>query len=668
MHARIRPEPRGLPNLKQVARHMLARAREDTKAFEASAEHEHDIIARLDASERLLYINLTGERVYGSSRSAFVGKLVQELGLPRETTRRIREGLQRVFATGEAVEPRIELPVKGDTLHFKTIIAPDGREAGRPACVLLLARDVTERRRAEEALRQLEAEKKARGAAEEAVRRSLLLAEVTALLDSFRDPRAALPRLAELLVTRIADLCVIDVVDEGGSLTRAAVAHSLASKAPLARELMVRFPPRVHLGGLSPEVLASRTPRLFNAGTGDPLAAAAFNEEHLRILRALGPRSTVIIPLYSHGRATGTLGLAVTESDRQYTLDDMAFMVELGRQVAIAIESALLQRQAKEAQVAAERAARFAKRLLEATLAISEAATAPDIAVQALEQLGLALQATSAAIYTLSGDGRSLEPFEARGFGSTDLTALKLAPIPLDAPLPLAHAVARGELLQLPPAELAARFPAANGEPREKETIVCAPLRVEAQIIGGVSLSFKGERALDADDRAFIETVARVGAHALERTRLYHGLASTEHKLASIVRTAPLAIMVFDFDGTVRSWNPAAEAIFGWSSEEACGRFMPAVPDERRAEFLGHLDALTKGEVIAGREMLRRRKDGELFPVVVWWSKLNNPDGSSQCMAIAKDITALWLGDRKGELHAAHAGPEAPPKGARARE
>jgi len=181
---------------------------------------------------------------------------------------------------------------------------------------------------------------------------------------------------------------------------------------------------------------------------------------------------------------------------------------------------------------------------------------------------------------------------------------------------------------------------------------VAVPLITSVGPVGAVSLSFLRDQALDAEERTFLSMVARVGAHALERTRLYHQVEKAENKLSTIVRTAPVAIMVFDFDGVVRAWNPAAEAIFGWSAAEAIGRFMPAVPEGQRAEFLGYLDALARGEVFAGREMLRRRKGGEQFPVAVWWARLNHADGSSQCLAIAKDISPSWLkaqGDGRGK-------------------
>ncbi|HZF55230.1 MAG TPA: PAS domain S-box protein [Polyangiaceae bacterium] len=810
MPPRIRTEPGGLPDLKQVAKHLLARIRADARALEELAEHAPDVIARVNADERIPYINLTGERIYGSPRSNIIGKTIPELGLPRETTRQLREGLQVALSTGKAVEPLIELPVKGETLHFQFVFAPEPRDSGRPSSILLCARDVTERRRADDARRQLEAERKARLTAEEAMRRSMVLTEVAALLDSVHDPKEALPRIAELLVTRVADLCVIDAIGEDGTLKRAAVAHALDSKAPLARELLTKFPPRMHVGLSTQDILASRIPRIYSPTTDAHLVSAAYNDDHLRVLRGLGSRSAIAVPLYAHSRPVGSLGLSITESDRQFTLDDTALVVELGRQIAMALDRAHVQSQAQAAWLASERAALHAKKLLDVTLAVSEATSIAEIARRTLEQIGEAIHATSAAIHTLSSDGLTLELLDAVDFGPEKSQIA--ASIPLEAPLPLPHAVARRQLLLLDGAELASRFPAASRELAGAGAVVCVPLEVEARTIGGltatfkekrpkgssdlqllqiasrtaaqaierarlleatkrsrekaeraantiarhhqitheltravtsedvaailvreltsalsasgcavaeiegdalrilavagaeaealssrprvplledeplslaahqgeivwssrspgadppsgharvaapliasvgaigaVSLSFQRSSSLNDDERTFLSTVARVGAHALERTRVYHQLARAESKLEAIIHTSPLAIMVFDLDGSVRAWNPAAEAIFGWSAEEAIGRFMPAMPEERRAEFLGCLDALMRGEVLAGRQMLRRKKNGELFPAAVWWARLDNRDESAQCLAIAMDISTSWLGAR----------------------
>ncbi|HLM76436.1 MAG TPA: PAS domain-containing protein, partial [Polyangiaceae bacterium] len=401
MPSRIRTEPGGLPDLKQVARQVLARARSDDHALSELAEHAADVIVRIGADQRILYINLTGERVYGKPRSAIVGKTIAELGLPRETTKQLREGLEIALSTGATVTPHIELPVRSETIHFQSVFAPEPREDARPGSLLFFARDISDKWRAELAKRQLEAERSARINAEEAMRRSLLLSEVASLLASRPNPADGFQKLAELLVSRIADLCVLDLVGHDGTLKRAAVAHALASKARLAHELLTKFPPRLHVGPGVQEVLASRSPHLFSPSTDAHLVAAAHNDEHLRVLRAIGPRSSIVLPLYAHSRPIGTLGLSITESSRQYTLDDMAFMVELGRQIATAIEHANLQVQTQAARLASERAAHRAKKLLDVTLAISDATSLTEIARRTLEQLGTALDLTSAAFHLL---------------------------------------------------------------------------------------------------------------------------------------------------------------------------------------------------------------------------------------------------------------------------
>ncbi|MCK6592820.1 MAG: PAS domain S-box protein [Polyangiaceae bacterium] len=799
MASRIRTEPGGLPDLKQIARQLLARTRHGDRSLEELAEHAADVVVRVNRDERVLYINLTGERIYGRPRSAIVGKTLSELSLPRETTKQLRDGIELALSTGTTISPILDLAVRGETLHFQSIFTPEPRNANRPASLLLLARDVSDKLRAEEARRMLVAERRARSDAEDALRRSVLLNEVASLLATCLVPAEAFQKLAELLVSRVADLCVIDMVEMDGSLNRVAAAHALASKSSLARELAEKFPPRLPHRPSVHEVLASRTPHLYSPISDAQLATCAQNEEHLRILRALRPQSSVIIPLICRGRPVGSLGLSIT-------LDDMAFMVELGRQIAIAAEHAELRSQAQATQLASERAAHRAKKLLDMTLAISDATSIPEIARRTLEQIGAALHPTSASIHTLGSNGASLELLDAIDFGLAASPIERPTSIALEAPLPLAHAVSRRELLWVDDADLATLFPTARGELPSAGALACLPLEIEDRTLGGltvtfkktrpdsseefdflqiasrtaaqaiaraqsmaaekrareaaeraartiarqnqitheltraltsedvavtlvrelmsalsasgcavaeidgdtlrvlmsagaetealssrarvplldddplavaarrgepvgparapgsnasaagargatplitsvgpvgaVSLSFRRERALDPDERTFLSTVARVGAHALERTRLFHQIEKAEHKLSTIVRTAPVAIMVFDFDGSVRAWNPAAEALFGWPAEEAIGRFMPAVPEERRAEFLGYLDALARGEEFAGREMLRRRKGGDLIPVAVWWARLDNKDGSTQCLAIAKEIAS----------------------------
>ncbi|MES9996497.1 PAS domain S-box protein [Desulfovibrio aminophilus] len=88
-------------------------------------------------------------------------------------------------------------------------------------------------------------------------------------------------------------------------------------------------------------------------------------------------------------------------------------------------------------------------------------------------------------------------------------------------------------------------------------------------------------------------------------------LRRTGAMLEAVVRASPVAILVLDRQGRVQLWNPAAEAITGWSEAEAAGRIPPVVPDDRRKEYQTFIGRVLAGEQLQGVELSRRRKDGE---------------------------------------------------------
>jgi PAS domain S-box-containing protein len=347
----------------------------------------------------------------------------------------------------------------------------------------------------------------------------------------------------------------------------------------------------------------------------------------------------VCLPLEVEARTIG--GLTVTfKKRRPEGSDELDFLQIAGRTAAQAIERARSTEAEKRSREAAERAARTITRQHQITHELTRAVTSEDVAVILVRELMSALSASGCAVGEIEGE--ALRLLAVTGAETEALSSRSSVPLLEDDPL--AIAARRGEVAG-PTRALSSGLAGARSR-------VAVPLITSVGPVGAVSLSFLRDQALDAEERTFLSTVARMGAHALERTRLYHQVEKAENKLSTIVRTAPVAIMVFDFDGVVRAWNPAAEAIFGWSAAEAIGHFMPAVPEGQRAAFLGYLDALARGEVFAGREMLRRRKGGEQFPVAVWWARLNHADGSSQCLAIAKDMSPSWLkaqGDDRGQ-------------------
>jgi two-component system cell cycle sensor histidine kinase/response regulator CckA len=112
-----------------------------------------------------------------------------------------------------------------------------------------------------------------------------------------------------------------------------------------------------------------------------------------------------------------------------------------------------------------------------------------------------------------------------------------------------------------------------------------------------------------------------------ERKRGEEKLRTTNQALQTLIQASPLAIISLDLDGNVRSWNPAAERIFGWSELEVLGRPLPIPAEGQPQESRELLERLQKGEPLAGVESRRPRKDGSLIDVILSAAPLYNAQG-----------------------------------------
>jgi PAS domain S-box-containing protein len=118
-------------------------------------------------------------------------------------------------------------------------------------------------------------------------------------------------------------------------------------------------------------------------------------------------------------------------------------------------------------------------------------------------------------------------------------------------------------------------------------------------------------------------------------------LTTAVDRLDAIVRASPQAMYVLDRDGRVSLWNPAAERLFGWSAAEVKDRPLPTVTPDNRAEFESILAASFAGEVLAGREVVRRRRDGSRLEISLHTAQLENPgEGVTTVLFMAADVTA----------------------------
>ncbi len=169
-----------------------------------------------------------------------------------------------------------------------------------------------------------------------------LLIEAGAILASSLDPTTTMRQVARLMVPRLADLCVIDLRDEGGTIMDVAVVATEEALARDLEELRARYP--LDPTGEHPvaQVIRSGQPVLLAEMTDALLRSFAQGSEHARFMVEHGYRSAVVAPMVARGRTLGALStLRLGESER-YSSQELELVAELARRAALAIDNARL--------------------------------------------------------------------------------------------------------------------------------------------------------------------------------------------------------------------------------------------------------------------------------------------------------------------------------------
>jgi PAS domain S-box-containing protein len=177
-----------------------------------------------------------------------------------------------------------------------------------------------------------------------------LIAEASELLASSLDYELTLANVASLAVRTFADWCVIDMVEEG-KIKRLATAHAEPEKVQLAEELGRRYPPNPDAEYGAPRVIRTGVSELVE-DVPDELLVEATREtpELLELLRSLGLRSSMCVPLRARDRVLGAMTFVSAEGARRYTKADLATAEDLARRAATAVDNALLLRRSEESR------------------------------------------------------------------------------------------------------------------------------------------------------------------------------------------------------------------------------------------------------------------------------------------------------------------------------
>ena len=285
--------------------------------------------------------------MYGLTEAAFDGTGEAFLAVTHPDDRAtLRDDVYRALETNGEQHHLVRI-IRQDTGEVRWIeiwgrIVDD--HAGHQQMVGVTA-DVTDRRRAEQAKEaMLASEHQARLDAEAARERLAFLAGASARLSSSLDVAVTLETLVDLCVPYLADVCLIDLIDDDGNLAEAAGRAVDQQSLDDVRELRRR---RAALGGVggvySERLVALHGETVIHTVLVDAdYEAASSDEEHLAVFRRFGCHSVVVAPLLGRSGVRGVLSLLFNRPGRSYDHDDLALIEEFATRATLAIDNGLL--------------------------------------------------------------------------------------------------------------------------------------------------------------------------------------------------------------------------------------------------------------------------------------------------------------------------------------
>ncbi|RIK43935.1 MAG: hypothetical protein DCC55_04090 [Chloroflexi bacterium] len=309
---------------------VIERARSVT-ALRLSEERYRALIE--NAGEAIFVANQEGDYIevnpsacalLGYDPEELLSKRVTELIPPADTERlaAVREQL----LNGQPHVGEWQMMHKDGALvqvEMSSKILPDGRWQA-------FVRDITQRKRAEYTLR--------------------FVAEASAVLARSLDYQTTLEAVARLAVPHIADWCAIDLLTDDGRIEGVALAHTDPAKIAWAHELRERYPIDPNAPAGAPQVIRTGKSEYYPDIPDELLQQVAKNEQQLELLRSVGYRSVMVVPLEARGRILGAFTFVATESRLRFTEADLAMAEDVARRAAVAIDNALLFRTVQQSE------------------------------------------------------------------------------------------------------------------------------------------------------------------------------------------------------------------------------------------------------------------------------------------------------------------------------
>lgn len=290
-----------------------------TEELSSLVEASPIAIVSLDPAGRVDRWNPAAEQIFGWSQQEVLGRPLPLMVFGKRAERVLEQNHRGVV---------YEVQRRDRTrCHVSVSSAPRLGPRQELRGVVLLFEDVTQRIQAEA--------------------RQWLLTAAGKRLAGKIEYEAVLDAIPELVVPRIADFALLDLVEEDGSVRRVRARAADPDKQG-AVEALLRFPPtgRAPLG--IARVLRTGQPELVCQVTEAWLHAVSEGRAHRQALREVNPRTEILVPLRARGRTLGALSLA-RERGAPYTEEELQLAVEMGNRAALALDNARLYEQTRDA-------------------------------------------------------------------------------------------------------------------------------------------------------------------------------------------------------------------------------------------------------------------------------------------------------------------------------
>ncbi|MES2207107.1 MAG: PAS domain S-box protein [Pseudomonadota bacterium] len=266
--------------------------------------------------------NKSAERLLGYSEKEAIGQPIS-LIIPSEDVGE-EEKMIVSLMQGKQIDhyEAIRQTKSGEKVNLSISVSPIIDHAGAIIGISKIARDITQRKRTEE--------------------RHALFAEAGRILGSSLDYEHTLSAVCQLVVPKFADWCSLDLLTEDKQIKRIEIAHKDPEKIKLAHEYRRRYPHQMNDKSGLMEVLRTGQPQLYPVITDALLVKYAKDETHLRLIRLLGLKSVMIVPLVARDNILGVMSLISAESGYSYDHHDLELALELAARAALAVDNARL--------------------------------------------------------------------------------------------------------------------------------------------------------------------------------------------------------------------------------------------------------------------------------------------------------------------------------------